>query len=414
MELGGMRLPRTKEDMEKSYASILAPYGTQKARDNSRDYEEELDRDRNRSDFQRDRDRIVHSKAFRRLMYKTQVFVNHEGDHFRTRLTHTLEVAGLARGICKSLGLNEELAEAIALGHDMGHTPFGHAVERFLDEELKSRRMGRFLHNEQSVRVVDFIERRSERYHGLNLTTEVREGILKHNKDYSDTYLNLNPGTPCSFLEGQVVSLVDTLAYICHDLQDGIESGLIEKSMRNDMDFKRNIEEILSIAGDLTDINIDIHKLYETIFVDKLIHRLVMSATEQSALNLVIYNVLDSKRVAELSLQGISLISLGEVEKQLFKRLKNLVYGTVYGMNTIQIMDSKAVMVVGDLFHAFMENPKLLPPDIYYQYKNIEQIPSYKGFINNEVHVICDYLACMTDRYALEEHERIKNPRIKI
>jgi dGTPase len=287
-------------------------------------------------------------------------------------------------------------------------------VERFLDQELAAREMGRFLHNEQSVRVVDFIERRSDKYHGLNLTTEVREGILKHNKDYSDIYLNLNPSKPCSFLEGQVVSLVDTLAYICHDLQDGIESGLIEKSMRSNPDFQKDIEEMLSIIRELTAINIDFNKLHDTFFIDKLIHSLVMSVTEQSALNLEHYKVEDSEHVSELSLQNIKLISLGDKEKELFKRLKGLVYETVYGINTIQIMDSKAVMVISDLFQAFINNPKLLPPDTHYKYRHIEQVPNYKGFVNNEVHVICDYLASMTDRFALEEHERIRNPRIKI
>lgn len=406
--------PRTKDDMEAAYASILAPFAVHRAKENSRDYVDELDKDKNRSDFQRDRDRIIHSRAFRRLMYKTQVFVNHEGDHFRTRLTHTLEVAQLARGVCKSLALNEELAEAIALGHDLGHTPFGHAVERYLDIELTAREMGRFFHNEQSVRVVDFIERRSDEYPGLNLTAEVREGIFKHNNDYSNLYSNFNPGKPCSFLEGQVVSLVDTIAYICHDLQDGIESGLIESSMRKNSDINKDVKEMLSIIGELTEREIDIYKLHHTYFIDKLIHRLIMSVTEQSAINITENKVTDCKSVAELSVRGITLISLGSKEKELFTRLKNLVYDTVYAINTIQIMDSKAVMVIGDLFQAFVNNPKLLPPDIHYKYRHLEQIEHYQGFVNNEVHVICDYLACMTDRFALEEHERIRNPRIKI
>lgn len=414
MKIGGISLPRTKDDMEEAYALMLAPFATFGAKENSRDYEDELDKDKNRSAFQRDRDRIIHSKAFRRLMYKTQVFVNHEGDHFRTRLTHTLEVAQLARGVCKSLALNEELAEAIALGHDLGHTPFGHAVERYLDQELTRMNMGAFLHNEQSVRVVDFIERRSKEYPGLNLTAEVREGILKHNKDYSGIYQNLNTGNPCSFLEGQVVNLVDTLAYICHDLQDGIESGLVEKAMRSNEDIKRNLVEMLAIIGELTGIHLDIYKLHDTYFIDKLIHSLVMSVTEQSVHNLVSYKVANREQVSELSLQGITLISLGHKEEELFERLKKLEYKTVYGMNTIQIMDSKAVMVISDLFQAFIDNPKLLPPDTLYQYTHVDRVPEYNGYVNNEVRVICDYLACMTDRFALEEHERIRNPRIKI
>lgn len=210
------KLPFYKKEMEKRYSQILAPFATHKPKEDSRVYTEEQRADENRSDFQRDRDRIIHSKAFRRLMYKTQVFVNHEGDHFRTRLTHTLEVAQFARGVCKSLALNEELAEAIALGHDLGHTPFGHAVERYLSEKLSESGEGEFFHNEQSVRIVDFIEKRCSEYNGLNLTYEVREGILKHNDrtDRSGIYKSLDCMNVCSTLEGQIVNIVDTIAYI--------------------------------------------------------------------------------------------------------------------------------------------------------------------------------------------------------
>jgi dGTPase len=171
------QLPFYKSCMEERYTSILAPFATKYPRGGSREFIDGNREDENRSDFQRDRDRIIHSKAFRRLMYKTQVFVNHEGDHFRTRLTHTLEVAQFARGISKSLGLNEELAEAIALGHDLGHTPFGHAVEKLLSDKLEEREIGKFFHNEQSVRIVDFIEKRCKDYNGLNLTYEVIEVV---------------------------------------------------------------------------------------------------------------------------------------------------------------------------------------------------------------------------------------------
>jgi dGTPase len=414
MQIGNIELPRTKNIIETTYASILAPFATCVAEDNSREHDETLSKDENRSSFQRDRDRIIHSKAFRRLMYKTQVFVNHEGDHFRTRLTHSLEVSQFARGICKSLALNEDLAEAIALGHDLGHTPFGHAVERYLDSELKTREMGRFYHNEQSVRVVDFIEHRSKDYCGLNLTAEVREGILKHNDDFSGIYEDLNPGKLCSSLEGQIVGLVDTIAYICHDLQDGIASGLVEKSLRANPDFKESITKIINMIGSITELSIDVNNLHDTFFIDNLIHKLIMSITEQSVINLVENNVGDLEDVHKLSKEGIQLITLKKDDAHKFKNLKNLVYESIYGMNTIQIMDSKAIMVAKDLFNAFTENPKLLPPEEFYKYMHIERYNNYKGFVNNEVHVICDYIACMTDRFALEEHERIRNPRIKI
>ena len=194
---------RYKNAIESAYSSILANYATKIPCDGSRKFAEEDGALENRSSFQRDRDRIIHSSAFRRMMYKTQVFVNHEGDHFRTRLTHSLEVAQFARGIAKSLALNEDLAEAVALGHDLGHTPFGHAAESVLDKKLTTESLGGFFHNEQSIRVVDLLETRdNDIYNGLNLTFEVREGILKHNNDRTGLYPELNPYQICSTLEG--------------------------------------------------------------------------------------------------------------------------------------------------------------------------------------------------------------------
>ncbi|EPR12798.1 dGTP triphosphohydrolase [Ruminiclostridium papyrosolvens] len=417
VKINGLELPRNRGLIEDSYAIILAPFAVVKPKDGSREHDDKLAENENRGSFQRDRDRIIHSKAFRRLMYKTQVFVNHEGDHFRTRLTHTLEVAQFARGISKSLALNEDLAEAIALGHDLGHTPFGHAVERFLNEELKSREMGHFYHNEQSVRVVDFIERRSDDYFGLNLTGEVREGILKHNTDRSGIYENLNPRKPCFSLEGQVVELVDTIAYLCHDLQDGIESGLIENAMSKNIDFKRDINEIISIINDLLKSEkkeIGVTKYSDTYFIDSLIHKLIMSVTEQSVVNLVEKKIETLENVKSLALKGEKLITLKKEDEDTFKKLKALIYKSVYGIHTIQTMDSKAVTVVKDLFETFTNNPRLLPPEELYKYMHIENPPDYGGFTNNEIHVICDYIAGMTDRFALEEHERIRNPHIKI
>jgi dGTPase len=415
--INGIELPRNKDLIEKSYASILAPFATTKATESSRVYVEEIRSVENRGSFQRDRDRIIHSKAFRRLMYKTQVFVNHEGDHFRTRLTHTLEVAQFARGICKSLALNEDLAEAIAYGHDLGHTPFGHAVERYLDEELKTREMGRFYHNEQSVRVVDFIEHRSDSYPGLNLTSEVREGILKHNSDQSGIYKELNPKKPCSSLEGQIVALVDTVAYICHDLQDGIQSGLVENALKKNSDFKIDIEEIESIIADTLPEHkdkIDFSKYSDTYFLDDLIHAFIMSITEQSVENINRFNIETLEDVKKLADAETTTIAMKEADRNRFKKLRNLIYKSMYGIHTIQTMDSKAVVVASDLFNAFTNNPKLLPPGELESYMHVKTIENYNGFKNNEIHIICDYIASMTDRYALDEHERIKNPRIKI
>ncbi len=416
MNLNFENLPLLKEGIEERYGTILAPYAITKPKENSRDYDylEEVRNNENRSDFQRDRDRIIHSKAFRRLMYKTQVFVNHEGDHYRTRLTHTLEVSQFARGICKSLALNEDLAEAIALGHDLGHTPFGHAVERYINNYLSRKKLGEFHHNEQSVRVVDFIETRTHMYRGLNLTSEVREGILKHNDRYSNIYENLSPGKPCSSLEGQTVNLVDTIAYICHDLQDGIKSGLIEKAIMTNSDFSIGFNEISNIIEDIIGEKINFSPYHDTYFIDKLIHEFIMSITFQSASNIKQHNITSVEDVFSLSNKNVTIIELDNDKKALFKRLKKLIRDNVYKLYTIKTMDFKAVSVVRDLLNSFIKDPTLLPPEEYCKYCNMEIDPNYKGAVNSQIRVICDYISCMTDRFALEEHERIKNPRIKI
>lgn len=417
MEICGIELPRYKENIEQSYESYLAPFATIRHCEKSRKYPENVRENENRSSFQRDRDRIIHSKAFRRLMYKTQVFVNHEGDHFRTRLTHTLEVAQFARGICKSLALNEDLAEAIAYGHDLGHTPFGHAVERYLDDELKIREMGRFFHNEQSVRVVDFIESRNDVYCGLNLTSEVREGILKHNTDRSGIYEDLSPNKPCSSLEGQVVGLVDTVAYICHDLQDGIQSGLVENALMQNRDFKNDINEIKSIIEDILvghGDKIDFTRFSKTYFIDELIHFFIMSITEGSVSKIKECEIKTLADIKEFANRGEEIICMEKEHHKKFKKLRKLIYKSVYGIHTIQTMDSKAVIVARNLFDGFTSNPKLLPPSEFEKYMHVKTDPEYSGFRNNEIHVICDYIASMTDRFALEEHERILNPLIKI
>ena len=409
---------RYKNEIDESYASILADYAVKSAKPNSRVHEEKVRDKENRSDFQRDRDRIIHSAAFRRLMYKTQVFVNHEGDYFRTRLTHTLEVAQISRGICKSLALNEELAEAIALGHDIGHTPFGHAVEGYLDDEMKRREMTGFLHNEQSVRVVDLLEKRCSEYAGLNLTYEVREGILKHNSDRSGIYQSLNSNEICSTLEGQIVGLVDTVAYICHDLQDGIISGLVEKAYYKNNDFQKDIKRIETIVNTLLDSNeqLNFSRYSDTFFIDKLIHHFVMAITKSSAENIKNKNIKNRDDVEKAAKKGVSIIEFSKEDKEIFKDFKKLIYKSVYGINTIEIMDSKAKIVAKELFEAFSNNPKLLPPDEYFKYLhcNDSELEVYDGYKNNELRVICDYIASMTDRFALEEHERITNQRIRI
>jgi len=407
---------RCKDEIEKIYASILAPYATAVPEQNSRENAEPTQSDDMRSSFQRDRDRIIHSKAFRRLMYKTQVFVNHEGDHFRTRLTHTLEVSQFARGIAKSLALNEDLAEAMALGHDLGHTPFGHAVERFFDEQLHNREMGRFYHNEQSVRIVDFLDDRDSSNKGLNLTKEVREGILKHNKNRSGIYTNLNPYLPCSSLEGQVVNIVDTIAYVCHDLEDGIKSGLLQKNIKKNADISNKFIELRDMIIEETEgkICIDCDFYNETYFIRNLIHHFILKLTQESYENIKKYNLQSLDDVKRLSNEEKTIIKFSSSTDAIFNKFREFVYKNIYDTQTILMMDTKAVNVIKDMFDALINNPKLLPPEWLYKYNHVDVDHAYKGNKNNEVRVICDYLSCMTDRYALNEHERLFNPRIKL
>ncbi len=409
-----IKLPRMKEDIENSYAEILAPFATLKTRENSRKNVEPSNEPDNRGSFQRDRDRIIHTKAFRRLMYKTQVFVNHEGDHFRTRLTHTLEVSQFARGICKSLALNEDLAEAISLGHDLGHTPFGHAVERYFDEELSRREMGRFFHNEQSVRVVDQIEQREENIIGLNLTYEVREGILKHNNDRSGIYEELNPNLPCSTLEGQIVSMVDTIAYICHDLEDGIKSGIVERSIKNNPDIQKNFRNLIDLVSESTGIVINTDQYKETYFIRNLIHILIQRLTQDSYENILKEKIISLEDVRRSSEKKKKIIAFSKSNEDFFKTFKKFIYKNIYETQTIATMDSKAVTLASNLFNAYANNPKLLPPKWLYRYNNIKRDGRHSGAEDNELRVICDYISSMTDRYAIEENDRLFNPGIKI
>ncbi|BCJ95362.1 deoxyguanosinetriphosphate triphosphohydrolase-like protein [Anaerocolumna cellulosilytica] len=356
-------------------------------------------------------------------MYKTQVFVNHEGDHFRTRLTHTLEVAQLARGICKSLALNEDLAEAIAYGHDLGHTPFGHAVERYLDTVMQKENIlingkpARFYHNEQSVRVVDLLESRNTEYKGLNLTYEVREGILKHNKDSSGIYNKLKPNKPCSSLEGQIVGLVDTVAYLCHDLQDGIQSGLIEDAEHTNRDFREGMKEVKDIIANILKVNtnkIDFTRYSDTYFIDDLIHSLIMNITVKSVENLIRNGIKTQEDIKAAADRGETIIAFHDFESKAFDRLRKLIYNNVYGLHTIETMDRKAESVVKELFERFRDNEKLLPPDILDKYLHLNLVPGYDGLPLSKEQVIIDYISCMTDRFALEEYERLRNPHIKI
>ena len=341
-----------------------------------------------RSEFQRDRDRIIHSSAFRRLEYKTQVFVNHEGDLFRTRLTHSLEVAQIGRSVARSLRLNEDLVEAIALAHDLGHTPFGHAGQEALNKCMKDH--NGFEHNLQSLRVVDTLEERYGAFDGLNLCFETRAGILKHCAkknarklgDVGKRFLiNQRPS-----LEAQLTNLADEIAYNNHDVDDGLRSGLITQ---------KELEEVSIFSRHLAMSK----KLYPKISERKLIHETVRSMINTLVSDLIKQSTANIKDARPDNLQSVSvapcLISFSEEIKKEQQELKTFLRNNLYQHFEVARMSNKAQHTVKMLFNIFSEDTRLLP--LKYQEKSHE----------NKYQAITDYIAGMTDRYAIREYRRL-------
>ncbi|MGA8863802.1 MAG: deoxyguanosinetriphosphate triphosphohydrolase [Gallionella sp.] len=341
-----------------------------------------------RSQFQRDRDRIIHSGAFRRLEYKTQVFVNHEGDLFRTRLTHSIEVAQIARSIARRLRLNEDLAEAISLAHDLGHTPFGHAGQEALNDCMKV--YGGFEHNLQSLRVVDKLEERYAAFDGLNLCFETREGILKHCSadnaaklgDVGERFLNKRRPS----LEAQVANLADEIAYNNHDVDDGLRSGLITLEQ---------LEEVPLVAAQLNEVRQaypglpERRMVHET--VRRMINTLVTDLIRQSESNITLQAPAELDDVR--SAPALIAYSAGMNEQQ--RSLKNFLRIHLYRHYRVLRMSAKAQRIIGDLFGIFMADSRLLPP----QFQSLAQ--------HDRARAVADYIAGMTDRYAIREHRRI-------
>ncbi|UCE65999.1 MAG: deoxyguanosinetriphosphate triphosphohydrolase [Candidatus Zixiibacteriota bacterium] len=341
-----------------------------------------------RTEFQRDRDRIVHSTAFRRLQYKTQVFVNHEGDHYRTRLTHTMEAAIIARSIARALRVNEDLTEAIALAHDLGHTPFGHSGEEALNELLK--KSGGFEHNRQCLRVVDYLERRYPGFPGLNLTYELREGLLKHKTDYDHPDipddLKIVPG---SSVECQVVNFADEIAYNCHDVDDGLSSGVLNFDQLNDSGLCK--KTLQTLKKEYPDIEIS---LLRRILVRNLINQLVTDLVNTSRNRLEKYHNLSA---AELRQMNIAALSFSSEIKALNDELKNLLGQNLYHHPRMVQNAQRAKEIIKYLFEKYLSDPDLIPAH-------------FKSRIRQEpLNIIAaDYIAGMTDRFAALEFEKIK------
>lgn len=366
--------------------SALAPYAAHPERSQGRKHPEAPPLGRN--EFQRDRDRIIHSTAFRRLEYKTQVFVNHEGDLFRTRLTHSLEVAQIGRGIARNLGLHEDLVEAIALAHDLGHTPFGHAGQDALNECMRD--YGGFEHNLQSLRVVDLLEQRYAEFDGLNLTFEVREGILKHCSPLNARQLGevgerfLHKRQPS--LEAQVANLADEIAYNNHDVDDGLRSGLITLEQLSEVEvFARHLAEVKDHYPHLDGRRL----VHET--VRRMINSLVQDLCGQSSRNIAAENPSDISGVR----RAPPLIAFStEMQRQQLE-LKQFLRNNLYRHYRVNRMSSKAQRIIRELFDAFHEDPILMPDDFQARAKV------------DKARTVADYIAGMTDRYAIREYRRL-------
>jgi dGTPase len=370
----------------------LAPYAAHAATSRGRRYPEVSPA--NRSEYQRDRDRIIHSAAFRRLEYKTQVFINHEGDLFRTRLTHSIEVAQIARSIARALGLNEDLTEAIALAHDLGHTPFGHSGQDALNECLRD--YGGFEHNLQSLRVVDVLEERYAEFPGLNLTFETREGILKHCSPRNARELGelgkrflekTQPG-----LEAQLVNIADEIAYNNHDVDDGLRSGLLTlEQLRPIALFAGQYDEVLHRYPDIPPRR----AIYETI--RRMINQVVTDLIENSRRRIAQSGIKD---IEDVRRHPEPLIAYTPEVAEKSRELKRFLRQNLYAHERVTRMMGEAVQIVRQLFAAFMKDASLLPS----QYQDKLREPNGAG---EQARIVADYIAGMTDRYAMREHARL-------
>ena len=355
-----------------------------------------------RTPFQRDRDRIIHASAFRRLKYKTQVFVYHEGDHYRTRLTHTLEVAQIARSLARALMINEDLAETVALAHDLGHTPFAHMGEDFLSACMKP--YGGFDHNDQSLRVLTTLERKYPRWNGLNLTWETLEGVVKHNGPVEghphiavkelQKQTDLRLKTYAS-LEAQVAALSDDIAYNNHDVEDGLRAGMFRLEELADITLMREaLENIEKEYGDLTER----YKTQE--MVREMIGAMVNDALYESRRRIAQLQASDPDDIRNA---GMPMIAFSDGMYEKVQELRGFLFQRMYHHYTIKRIGHKVERIIIDLFTAFMGNYELLSDS--WQKRVIEG----GGDKDNKVlaRIVCDYIAGMTDRYAIREHERL-------
>ncbi|HZD56873.1 MAG TPA: deoxyguanosinetriphosphate triphosphohydrolase [Anaerolineales bacterium] len=378
----------TREQLEDLEDKSLAPYGLRSKNSRGRAYPE--DEPEYRTAFQRDRDRILHTTAFRRLEYKTQVFIIHEGDYYRTRLTHTLEVAQIARTVARALGANEDLEEAICLAHDLGHAPFGHSGEVALARLMKDH--GGFDHNKQSLRIVTEIEERYPNFPGLNLTWEVREGIVKHESEYDVADASeYNPDLR-GHLEAQIANAADEMAYTAHDLDDGLRSGMITPQMLDGI----TLWEILAESIGWHD-----RQAFDELIRHRLIRRLIglevtdlVTATDQRLRESGV------RSVEELQSLPYNVIGYSEDMTRRNRQMKDFLYANLYRHHRVVRMAVKAERLITGLFDAYLAAPEILP-------SHVQGTLEARGLERT----ICDYIAGMTDRFAVEEHTKLFDPQ---
>ena len=378
-------MPVTRVELEQRERRLLAPCAQLSAASRGRAHEELPPEWR--THYQRDRDRVIHSRAFRRLEYKTQVFLNGTGDHLRTRLTHTMEVAGISRNIARALALNEDLTEAISLAHDLGHSPFGHKGETALNELMKEH--GGFEHNRQSLRIVDFIEQKYPRFPGLNLTWEVREGLVKHltSYDHPGRCEGFESRTPS--LEAQVANLADEITYYSHDLDDGLTARLFEEE-RLRKDVKIWAEADRRIAAEYGDLPDESRRYF---IIRCIIDSQVKDVVHTAEANLRAANI---KSADDVRRHATPLVQYSEPLGRLNAELREYLYKNLYFNPEVHEPNRRAVRMLEQLFTYYLEHPM-----------EIGELSRKRAEHEGWPRAICDYLAGMTDRYALLEHQRI-------
>ena len=379
----------TRQRLEEIELQTLAPYAHKSRLSKGRRYPEA--EPEYRTAFQRDRDRILHTSAFRRLEYKTQVFITYEGDYYRTRLTHTLEVSQIGRTLARALGANETLTEAIILAHDLGHPPFGHSGEAALHRLMQDH--GGFEHNRQSLRIVTELERRYPDFHGLNLTWETLEGIVKHETEYDLTDIRDFDPHLRAHLEAQIANVADELAYTAHDLDDGLRSGMITPRMLRGIEIWEILREHLNWRDDHLD----------ELTRHRLIRRLIgLEVTDLTHTTDRLLRESRVRSVEDLQRLPYNVVSHSEAMRRRNRELKDFLYKNLYHHPRVVRMAQKAERILNDLFAAYTRRPEILPWHIQ---GRIEEYGLHRA--------VCDYIAGMTDRFAIEEHRKLFDPLVR-